>query len=177
MIDVGPLFIWKLSFATSSSRICCINVSYSPDCSHVRWSSRRNWQTVVIWKKLGLPALCFNQICSLYVKVSTKICYHLLDFRLYIYIPWGHWATSRKVAVSISDWVIGFCIDLILLAAICPWGRLSLWQKWVPEVFPGGKGGRCVGLIALPPSCEDILEILGDSTAGSPKGLSRTVMR
>ena len=88
-----------------------------------------------------------------------------------------HCATSRKVAGSISDLVIGFCVDLILLTAICPWGRLRLWQNLVPEIFPGGKGGRCVGLTALPPSCEDILEILGASNSCSPKGLSRTVMR
>jgi len=26
-------------------------------------------------------------------------------------------------------------------------------------MFPGGKGGRCVGLTTLPPSCADYLEI------------------
>jgi len=29
----------------------------------------------------------------------------------------------------------------------------------VPEIFPGGKGGRCVGLTSLPPSCVDGIEI------------------
>jgi hypothetical protein len=37
----------------------------------------------------------------------------------------------------------------------------------------GGKGGRCVGLTTLRPSCADCLEILGASTSWSPKGLSR----
>jgi hypothetical protein len=27
------------------------------------------------------------------------------------------------------------------------------------EIFPGGKGGLCVGLTTLPPSCADCLEI------------------
>jgi len=31
-----------------------------------------------------------------------------------------------------------FFIDVILPAAVCPWGWLSLQQKWVPRVFPGG---------------------------------------
>jgi len=137
--------------------------------------------------KRGVRTLCVNQICSFYMKVSTKIMQTFAWFQtvFYICVPEGtrwrswlrHCATSRKVTGSTSDWVIGFSIDLILLATLCHWGRLSLWQKWVPELFPGSKSGRCVGLTALPPSCEDILEILGASTSCSPKGLSRTVMR
>ena len=37
--------------------------------------------------------------------------------------------------------------------ALWPWGRLSLYQKWVPGVFPGDKGGRCVKLTILQPFC------------------------
>jgi hypothetical protein len=29
----------------------------------------------------------------------------------------------------------------------------------LPRIDPGGKGGRCVGLTTLPPSCADCLEI------------------
>jgi len=52
-----------------------------------------------------------------------------------------------------------FFIDLILLATLWPWGWLSLEQKWVPGIFPGGEGGQCVGLTTLPPSCVDCVEI------------------
>jgi hypothetical protein len=38
-----------------------------------------------------------------------------------------------------------------------------------------GKGGRCIGLTTLPPSCSDGLEILGASNSLNPKGLSRPV--
>jgi hypothetical protein len=39
-----------------------------------------------------------------------------------------------------------------------------------------GKGGRYVGLITLPPSCADCLEVLGASTSSSPYGLSSPAM-
>jgi hypothetical protein len=48
--------------------------------------------------------------------------------------------------------------------ALC---RLSLWQEWVPGIFPGGKGGRCVGLTTLPPSCADCLKIWEPQTPGT----------
>jgi hypothetical protein len=45
------------------------------------------------------------------------------------------------------------------LSALWPWGQLSLYLKWVPGVFPMGKGGRCIGLTTLPPSYADSFEI------------------
>ena len=35
------------------------------------------------------------------------------------------------------------------------------------EYFLGGKGGRCVGLTTLPPSCDDCLEILEPQPPGT----------
>ena len=35
------------------------------------------------------------------------------------------------------------------------------------EYFLGGKGGRCIGLTALPPSCVDCLEIWEPQTSGT----------
>ena len=61
-------------------------------------------------------------------------------------------ATNRKVAGSIPDGVIGiFHWHKILPIALWRWSRLSLKQKWVLRIFPGGKGGRCVRLKTLPP--------------------------
>ena len=44
------------------------------------------------------------------------------------------------------------------------------------EYFLEGKGGRCLGLKNLPPSCADCLENVGASTSWNPQGLSKSVM-
>jgi hypothetical protein len=53
------------------------------------------------------------------------------------------------------------------MAALWPWGWLSLYQKWVPRIFPGGKGARCVRLTTLPSSCAECLEIWEPQPTGN----------
>ena len=71
-----------------------------------------------------------------------------------------HCATSRNVSGSIPDGVIG------IFHRHNPSGRtmaLGLTQPLTEmstrNIFWGGKGGRCVGLTTLPPSCAYCLEI------------------
>jgi len=56
-------------------------------------------------------------------------------------------------------WFVPDGVIEIIPAVLWPWSRLSRQQKRVPRIFPGGKGGRCVGLTTFLPSSRDCLEI------------------
>jgi hypothetical protein len=68
-----------------------------------------------------------------------------------------HCATNRKFAGSIPVGVT------VIFHWHNPFDRtVALGSTQPPtelRIFPGGKGGRCVGLTTLPPSCADCLKI------------------
>jgi len=61
-----------------------------------------------------------------------------------------------------------FLIDIILPAEFDPASKRNEYQ----EYFLGGKGGQCVGLTTLPPSCADCLEIWGPQPPGTLRDCS-----
>ena len=84
-----------------------------------------------------------------------------------------HCATSRKVAGSIPDGVIGifYCQN-----PSCPhYGTgvdLTSNRNEYQEYFLEFKGGRCEGLTTLPPSCADFIEIWESQTHGKLRACS-----
>ena len=64
-----------------------------------------------------------------------------------------------KYLAACLDASLEFFIAIILPAALRPWDRLNIQQKWVPGIFPGVKEGRCVGLTTLQSYCADCREI------------------
>jgi len=69
-----------------------------------------------------------------------------------------------------------FFIDLIHPATLGPGINSSSNRNEYPGYILRGKGGWCIRLTTLAPSCANYQEILGASTSWSPKVLSRPVM-
>ena len=104
-------------------------------------------------------------LCNWLYSYSYKICKKKKKTRSY-FIFWGtrwrswlrHCATSRKVAVRFP------MVSLELFIWHNPSGRTMvltqpLTEMSIKNISWGGKGGRCVGLTNLSPSCADCLEI------------------
>jgi hypothetical protein len=87
-----------------------------------------------------------------------------------------HCATSRKVAGSIPDGVTGiFLRHNPSGRTMAPRSTQPLTEMSTRNISWGGKGGRCVGLTTLLPSCADCLEIGQPQPPGTLRAWSRPV--
>ena len=100
---------------------------------HIQFTRYLYVNSLRTWSERSEP--CIERYCiNLYLIPQVTL--------LYVYtliLAMWHCATNRKIAGSIPDGVIEiFFIDIILPTALWPWDKLSLWQKWVPGIFPEG---------------------------------------
>jgi hypothetical protein len=74
---------------------------------------------------------------------------------------WGkklrHCAEAGRSRVWFPMRSLDFSIDVILPAALWPWGQLSLYEKWVSGIFVGGKWRPALKADNLTAICEPIV--------------------
>ena len=121
---------------------------------------------------------------SVCLKTLESLCYSVhcgISIILFCYIKWGsrypswltHCSTSRKVAGSIPDGVIEIFHWRNLSIRTMALGLTQPLTEMSTRNISWGKGGRCVGLTTLPPSCAVVVWSLGTLTSWNPLGHSR----
>jgi hypothetical protein len=72
-------------------------------------------------------------------------------------VGWGTILQARKSCHLFPLRLLDFSFDVILPFALWPWGRLSLWQKWVSGIFFRVEGWLVHKTNSLTAICEPIV--------------------
>ena len=88
-------------------------------------------------------------------------------------VGWGTALQVGRSRVRFPMVSLEFFIDIILPVALGPGVDSASKRNEYQEYFLEGKGGRCVGLTTLPPSCADCLEIWKPQPPGNLRASPR----
>ena len=150
------------------------------DSSQHVWASARTLTTTCLRISIVLGTkyttrnllLCFIFSLSCFLHFHPYLLVCRFPFVWGVQNWWRHCTTRRKAAGSIPDGVTRiFSLTWSFRPDYDPTvGSASNGNEYQEHLLES-KGGRCLWLTTLPPSCSDCLEILRVSTTYSPQGL------
>ena len=119
-----------------------------------------------------LPGTTFYTVVDQRCKISRPLTPNALSFEHSLSVHRGtrwrsylrHYATNRKVAGSIPDSVTGIFHSRNPSGRTMALGSTQPLTEMSTRNISWGKGGRCVGLTTLTPSCADCLAVCEPQT-------------
>jgi hypothetical protein len=111
----------------------------------------RIFVAMVTWNWVNSRLSSHGHVTSLYTSGTTNhVTLTIQSAASCIVIGWGTMLQAGRSRVRFPMRSVDFSGGPVLPAALWPWSRLSLQQKWVPGIFLGIKGCRRVRLKTSP---------------------------